>query len=304
MVNPIYVLVVNGQDITNKLYENSAKMTYVDMDRESSDTLTIQVAGEWDIVPFTDRCTLWIGYTSTNVWECGTFEVQSVTIEPFATTIQATATSFNNRIKEKRDKTYKETNIKDIVSTIAERHGLEIKCNISESVKYLEQSHESDMHLLTRLSYNYGAIFKIKQDTLVFWERKSTKQHTIEVSECSNYSVTFQNRSKYGMAAVEYRDTKENRVITVTVGSEKPVLKIKEYFENREEAKRVAQKRLDEANRGTVTGSLTTYGTDIVAGNRVIINGERRLEGYEFTIKKVTHTIDGGGFKTSLEFEN
>ncbi len=93
-------------------------------------------------------------------------------------------------------------------------------------------------------------------------------------------------------------------VKSVRVGSGTPVLKVDDYFESREDALRVLNSRLKKANRAKISGSLSIYGMDIVAGNKLELIGDSRFEDMEFSITRVTHTIGDGGFVTSLEFES
>ena len=88
------------------------------------------------------------------------------------------------------------------------------------------------------------------------------------------------------------------------MGTDRPVLKVDEHFESEAEARRVLNSRLKSENRGQVSGSLSIYGMDIVAGNKLEIKGDSRFEGLKFGITRVTHSIRDGGFVTRLEFES
>ena len=301
---PIYVLVVNGADVTTKMYENSASMTYVDNAGEMSDELSITIAGSWDIVKFSDKARLLLGYLDDEVWECGTFEVQSVKIGAFETRIKATSTSFNNDLKTKQNRVWHKKRVSDIVSNIAHRHNLKVECNIDTKVVYLSQANESDIHLLTRIAKEHNALFKIKDDRLLFVKREELGKYSIDIAECSNYSITFKNRTVYGSAIAEYYDSKENSSVRVKIGSGKPVLRLEEYFDSKEEARRVAQNKLKEQSRGKVSGSLSIYGMNIVSGGKIELVGDDRIKDMEFTIKKATHTINSSGFSSVLEFES
>jgi len=305
-IDPIYVLVVNGADVTTKMYENSASMTYTDNDGDEADSLDIRIAGKWDIVKFTDTAELWLGYASSNVWHIGTFTIQSVKIGAFETSIKATSANFNDGLKEKSDTVHKDRTIKSIVEEIANKQGLKVHCDVEGSLKYLLQQNESDIHFLTRLAKDSNALFKIKKDELIFINRDKTNTHTIDTAECygDGPTVTFNNRTIYGSAITEYWDSKENETQSVRVGTDRPILKIDEHFESRAEALRVLNSKLKSANRGKISGSLSIYGMDIVAGNKLVLTGDKRFDGLKFGITRVTHTIEDGGFSTVLEFEN
>jgi len=305
-VDPIYVLVVNGADVTTKMYENSASMSYTDTDGAEADTLDIKIDGYWDIVQFDDRAELWLGYASNNVWHVGTFTVQSVSVSAFETTIKATSADFNNSLKEKQNKTHKNKTIKKIVEEIATKRGLKARCDIDSSIEYIHQNNESDIHFLTRIAKDSNAIFKIKKDELVFINRDNTNTHTIDIAETfgNGPELTFNNRTIYGSGKAQYWDTQNNKWVKVSVGSGKPIIKIDDYFESESEARRVIESKLKNANRAKVSGRLSIYGMDIVAGNKLKLVGDKRFDDMEFTIKRVTHSINGSGFVTALEFES
>ena len=304
--DPIYVLVVNGADVTTKMYENSASMTYTDNDGDEADSLDIKVAGKWEKVSFKDTAELWLGYARSNVWHVGTFTVQSVKIGAFETTIKATSANFNDGLKEKNDTVHKKKSIKSIVEEIAAKQGLKVRCNVEGNFEYILQQDESDIHFLTRLAKDNNAIFKIKKDELIFINRDKTNTHIIDVAECygDGPGVTFNNRTIYSSAIATYWDSKENKTQTVRVGSGRPVLKEDEHFESRAEALRSLESNLKSANRGEVSGSLTIYGIDVVAGNKLELKGDERFKGLKFGITRVTHSIGDGGFSTALEFES
>lgn len=305
-IDPIYVLVVNGADVTTKMYENSASMTYTDNAGDEADSLEIKIAGKWDIVKFTDRAELWIGYASSNVWHVGTFTVQNVKVGAFKTSIKATSANFNTGLKEKTDRVHKDKSIKKIVEEIGANQKLKVKCDVEGTYNYILQQNESDIHFLTRLAKDSNAIFKIKKDELIFVSRDKTNIHTIDIAECygDGPTVTFNNRTIYGSAITEYWDSKENKTQSVRVGTDSPVLKVDEHFESRAEALRVLESKLKNANRGKISGSLSIYGMDIVAGNKLELVGDKRFEGLKFGITRVTHSIGESGFETRLEFES
>ena len=305
-IDPIYVLVVNGADVTTKMYENSASMTYTDNDGDESDALDIKVAGKWEKVSFKDTAELWLGYLGSAVWHVGTFTIQSVTIGAFETTIKATSANFNDRLKEKSDMVHKDKTIKKIVEEIASKQGLKVRCDVDGSLQYILQQDESDIHFLTRLAKDSNAIFKIKKDELIFINRDKTNTHTIEVAECygDGPKVNFNNRTVYGSAITEYWNSKANKTESVRVGKARPALKVDEHFESRAEALRVLNSRLKSENRGQVSGSLSIYGMDVVAGNKLELKGDKRFDGFKFGITRVTHSIGESGFVTALEFES
>jgi phage protein D len=303
--DPVFVLLVNGADVTNKIHANSMSMSYTDNDGDEADSLSITVAGYWDKASFLDKVELWLGYASSEVWSVGSFTVQKVVVGAFSSTIEATSTNFNGELKEKKNVVHKNKSIKSIVEKIAKKQNLEVKCNVADKVLYLHQHKESDIHFLTRIAKERNAIFKIKKDLLIFLDRESTNTQSIAVSECygDGPTVTFSSRAIYASAEAEFWSSKDNENKTVKVGNGSPVLKVDEHFEDEEEARAVLKSELKRENSSKISGRLSIYGMDVVAGNKLKLDGDKRYEGLIFGIVRVTHTIDGSGFSTGLEFE-
>ena len=302
MVTPIFAMTVNKIDVTKSIQEKLVFLEYVDYANLKSDELKFEVAGSYNIPKEEDVIELWIGYKETGVWSCGTFVVQSLPFNKTNTTIRATATNFTQNLKSKNTKTYKEQTVKQIVETVASRNKLEIKCNIEESLKYIIQKDESDLHFLTRLAKEHDAVFKIKRDILIFLKKEDTTKVIIDLNECRSYSGEFKKREKYGTVEAKWHNSKENRDESVKVGTGEPVLKLQEFYYDETEAKQRAEKALQEQKRKEFKGSLSIYGMDIVAGSKLVLSGDSRLEGREFSVTKVAHNL-GAGFVSGVEFE-
>ena len=97
--------------------------------------------------------------------------------------------------------------------------------------------------------------------------------------------------------------TKENKSKSIIVGSGKPVLVNESSFKDEADAKLKAQGKLQKANQGVVTGSLTVEGAIIFAGGVLTLIDTIEDDG-EFQIKSVSHEFSVNGWSTSLEFEN
>ena len=55
--------------------------------------------------------------------------------------------------------------------------------------------------------------------------------------------------------------------------------------------------------KGGVNGSLSAVGREIRAGGKLKIAGVAELDGMEFSIKSVSHSLNGRGYSVSVEFE-
>ena len=302
MVTPTFLLTVNGKDVTSSIKENLIKLEVTDYANLKSDEMVLEVLGAFNIPKEDDRIELWIGYEETGVWFVGSYIVQALPFNQTSTTVRATSTDFTKKLKEKNTKAYKEKSVKEIVEEIAGRNQLSIKCDILEPIVYMLQKDESDLHFLTRLAKEYGAIFKIKKDIMVFYKKEETRKIFLSLSECSSYSGEWKKREKYSSVECKWHDSIENKAKSVTAGSGEPILTIEEYFIDEAAAQVRAEKELAEQQRKEFAGSLSIYGQDIVAGAKLLLYGDSRIEGKEFSVTKVTHSL-GSGYVVGVEFE-
>lgn len=113
-----------------------------------------------------------IGATLAGV-DKGLYTVDQITHRgsPDRLIIRASSAEFRGKFGEKRTESYDDTTLGAIIETIAGRHGWESR--ISDQLKdkaipHLDQTEESDAHLLTRLAERYDALGTVKKQTLLF----------------------------------------------------------------------------------------------------------------------------------------
>jgi len=90
----------------------------------------------------------------------------------------------------------------------------------------------------------------------------------------------------------------------ITVGDGEPILRIRRFFKNAIQARRVAKAELEKANRKTLRGSFDIEGSNIIAGAKLEFLDIDKDFDSTFTVKSVSHTISNAGFKTHVEIEN
>jgi phage protein D len=308
---PTFKILANDTDVTLKLQKELISLTFKDEANEKADELSIEVGGEFARPKYKDELKLYLGYAGEALTFCGLFIVGDVEREDDSILhIEATSVNFSANLKEKRDITYEKVSIKDICNQIASRGGLKLKSDFEDiHIVSLAQSNESDLHFLNRLSKEYNSIFNIKNGTLIFTKKiKDDKKneelpsYIISEKNTSTISIQHSNKTLYKSCKSTYHDTKNNKVVEVIAGSGKPCLISKGSFKNEAEAMTKAKAKLDKANQGLVSGSLTIEGEVIFAGGKLVLIDTLEDDG-EYQIKSVSHTFDVNGWVTSLEFE-
>jgi phage protein D len=309
-MTPIFKVEVNSKDITDVLQKNLISISFSDEDGSQSDEITIDVAGNFKRPQYQDEIKLWLGYKESALFYCGIFKVQNTTRDKYSLSISATGADFSSVLKQKRDMSYEKVSLKDIAQIVADRHHLKLKSDFEDMfLPHLAQTNESDLHMMKRLSNDYNAIFSIKNGTLIFLKRIKKNRASdklpvfiIDASECDSYSIKHANKTIYGACEASWQDTKENVVKFVTVGSGVPILKMQGNFKTPAEATKKAEAKLQLANRGAKSGSVSMYGKEIYAGGILQLSGAGEDDG-EYSIKSVSHSFDNG-WSMSIEIEN
>lgn len=307
---PRFKILANDKDVTKHLQKNLISITLKDEANTKADELTIKVANKFKRPLYKDKLKLYLGYE--NLVFCGVFFVQSTTrFNNETLSISATSVDFSKTIKERRSITYEKLSIKDICTQIAKRNNLEVKCDLDDIYFVsVAQENESDLNFLDSLAKELNAIFNIKNHTLVFKKKIKDKKknnelpsYTIDVNSCNNISIKHSNKILYKSCKVLWHDTKENKVMEILAGSGSPVYVYECSVKNVAEAKTKALAKLQIANQGIVSGSLSLQGQIIFAGGILNLINSPEEDDEQYQIKSVSHTFDSNGWVTSLEFQ-
>lgn len=285
-------LIVNGKEADLSL----ESFSYKDEKGILSDSITLQLAGEFERPKYKDEIKAYIGN-----FYCGIFVVQNVKFSKYKTTVEATAIDFAGDLKEKKHRFFKDTSTQDICQTIASEHGLNCKADLKATITHISQVAQSDLEFLKKLSQQYNATFAIKNNTLLFLRNKKSdikQRYTIDENECENWELEYTNKTLYKSCKAIYHDTKTNKQKSVVVGNGNPVKVIQQYFKNEAEAKEKALSALELANKGTIKGNLSIYGQTIEAGALLL------FQDYKFQITSVNHSVTSAGWSIEVEFEN
>ena len=309
-MTPIFKVEANGSDVTAQLQKDLNSISFSDEDGNQSDEITIKVAGSFARPKYQDEIKLWLGYEEVGLFYCGLFKVQSTERDKYSLSISATGADFSSALKQKRDTSYEKVSLKDVARIVANRHELKLKSDFDDLfMPHLSQTNESDLHMMKRLAKDYNGIFSIKNGTLVFLKRIKENMASdklpvfeIDVSECDSYSIKHSDKTIYGACEASWHDTRENKMLSITVGNGTPVLKLKGNFKTPAEAKAKAEAKLQSANRGSKSGTITMHGREIYAGGMLKLTGAGEDDG-EYSIKSVNHTYDSG-WQMSIEIEN
>ena len=126
---------------------------------------------------------------------------------------------------------------------------------------------------------------------------------TLKLSELIELNITEVNKNSYDSVIVEWQDTDEAKIKSIKAGRGEMSYKMRIAKPKSEaEAYRMGEAKLNALNKGGISGSLRTAGGEIRAADKLeIVFGDDNKE--IFDIKRVVHTLDGGGYFVDIEFE-
>ncbi len=298
-LTPDAMVLINGSD--TKKHLNS--IVLIDKEDKEVDEVTLTFDNDYPRPGYNDTVLVYLGYKETGLYFCGSFKVQTTDKTQKHLKVKATSTDFIASLKERRNQSYENITLSGLVGLIAGRNGLAAKTDFGDVFfKHFEQSDESDLHLLNRLAKDYNAIYNIKNGTLIFLKKQNLPTFAVSRKECKSYSIKYANRLLYKSVKAVWWDTKENKSQSVVVGSGSPQYRLEEKFKDKAEAKRRAAGMLEYLNSGIVKGEVVLNGRNIIAGGKLLLQDFGSDDG-EYTIKRVTHTMNNAGYEIKVEFE-
>jgi len=303
---PDFKIEVNGKDVTENIKKHIVNLSLKDEAGDAVDELTLNFDNLFKRPKYEDKIKIWLGYKETGLYYCGAFLVQTTEKNQNSLRVRATSTNFTTEIKKKRNRSYENITLCDLVKKIADRNSLKYRCDFNDVFfKYLAQTNESDLNLLNRIARMYNATFNIKNETLIFIKKQGDNNlpiFEVDRKNVSSYSIKYANKTLYKSVKAIYHDTKENKQKEVIFGNGEPQYILQDTFKSEDEALKRAEGILNLLNAGIVNGNLVIDGMNIIAGAKLKLTGFGEDDG-EYSIKRVTHNLSGSGYTVRVEFE-
>lgn len=321
MLIPIFKIEYNQKDITKDVSNQVLNIEYTDFEHGQSDEITItfddtQKLWQNSWIPAKgDSLRVFIGYEGEKLLNCGIFEIDEIEFAtpPDILTIKAIATGITKALRQNNSVAYENKTLKQIASEVAQKHSLTLVGEIEDvRVERITQNQERDLTFLKKLAEQYGYIFKIAEDNLVFYKtEKLTGADAAKIlykSDLSRITLTEKTSKNYKSVTVSYHNPKTGKKVTATAKNENcvkgDILKINERCENKQQALLKAKAALAKGNN-TIEGSIDLVGNpNLVAG----LNVELKDLGYfsgKYHITQTRHFIDRtAGYGTGLEVKS
>ena len=179
-------------------------------------------------------------------------------------------------------------------------------------VDRITQNQERDLSFLTKLAEQYGYIFKIAENNLVFYDVQKLKGSKLTQifykQDLIHINLREKTSQKYKAVQVSYFDPKKKKTVKATARNENvakgDTLKITARCSDKKQAIVKAKAALGTAD-DKIEGSLEFIGNPyLIAGTNIELKGIGHFSG-KYHIKQARHVYDrSNGYKTYCEVES
>ena len=321
MMTPIYEILAGQSDATVAIRDRLLSLTLTDEAGYQSDSLEIRLDDRDGQIKLPRRgvtLEVRLGFKEVGLAEMGLFTVDEVEVKgpPAMLTVRARSADLRDELKDQKTRSWSDTTLEAVVATIAADHGLTLRMPPPPPTIYLphlDQSNESDLHLLTRLARRWDYVFKLSGKRLAFVPAgqglagggEPVSAVTIRRDQVKDYRAILADRGKYRSVEAHWQDQEEGKRASEHAGEGEPVFVLRHTYPDAEQARSAARSRLDQLARGRSTVSLTLANGDpkLRAQSRVTLTGFRTGVDGEWLATRVTHKLTSSGYTTSLEAE-
>lgn len=174
--SPAFSIVIEGKDVTTVLDTRLMSLTLTDNRGFEADQLDLELDDADGLIALPRRgavIQLALGWKGQPLFPKGAFTVDEIEHSgaPDRLTIRARSADFRETLNTRREKSWHQTTVGDVVKDIAARHNLKValgKDLTDKALDHMDQTNESDASFLMKLARQYGAIASVKDGNLLF----------------------------------------------------------------------------------------------------------------------------------------
>ncbi|MGU5416488.1 phage late control D family protein [Klebsiella michiganensis] len=225
VLTPDFMLMLDSKDITGNISNRLMSLTMTDNRGFEADQLDIELDDADGLVELPLRgavLTLYLGWKGFALMGKGSFTVDEVEHHgaPDTVTIRARSADFRGTLNSRREESWHDKTLGEIVAAIATRNKLTSSV-IPElagiKIPHIDQSQESDAKFLTRLAERNGGEVSVKAGKLLFLRAgrgvttsgKAIPQVTITRSDGDRHQFSIADRGAYTGVTAKWLHTKD-----------------------------------------------------------------------------------------------
>ncbi|EJT9083660.1 phage late control D family protein [Salmonella enterica] len=344
--SPAFSITIEGKDVTTVMDARLMSLTLTDNRGFEADQLDLELddADGQIVLPRRGAVIhLALGWKGQPLFPKGAFTVDEIEHSgaPDRLTIRARSADFREPLNTRREKSWHQTTVGEVVKEIAARHNLKVALGqdlTDKALDHMDQTNESDASFLMKLARQYGAIASVKDGNLLFIRQgqgrtasgKPLPVITITRKAGDGHRFTLADRGAYTGVIASWLHTREPRKKETTsvkrrrkkattpkepeakqgdylVGTDENVLVLNRTYANWSNAERAAKMQWERLQRGVASFSLQLAEgrADLYTEMPVKVTGFKQpIDDAEWTITTLTHSVSpDNGFTTSMELE-
>jgi|GEM_PF-206675 len=321
-----YQIIYEGKDITREISAEVTGLTYTDKTIGEADDLTIQVKDEthkwkntWNPTKG-DKITANI-ITAAGTLPCGTFTVDEVRFTGEKNgghycDINALGVGVKDGVRTKTSFAHEGKTLYQIVNKIAAKYNYTVQGKINNySIVRVTQFHETDMEFLHRLAEEYGYVFTLRGNILVFTYlpelSRDTSGYAVNFKDLiGSYTIVDKVAGIYVRGQNRYHNPKTKKLYDALVEagalSSADALRLQHPVDNEQQGLYVADGRIYKKNQDQVEVSAAIKGNIfIVAGNKATLVGDEwGIYAGNYFIGESKHSLTkSGSYVTSARYK-
>lgn len=320
---PMCKLVVDGRDITDAIEKRLDSIRLTDNRGMEADTLDISLSdhdGALAIPPRGATVELWLGWHTSGLVYKGSYTVDETEHSgaPDMISIRARSADLRETLKTKREQTWKDALLREILGTIALRSGLDLKIEPSlgaQMIAHMDQANESDANIITRLAEQFDAVIGVKAGCLICSPTGAGKTSsglnlphiTLTREDGDGHRFLQADRNSYsGVKAYYYEPNSAVKQEAIAGGGEN-LKELRHTYSDKQSALRAARSELTRLLRGTATLSyrLAHGRPDLIPELTYSLIGVKdEIDAITWLGSNLVHDYSSSGFTTSLDLEN
>ena len=219
---------IAGKNVTGDVSRFLSKITYTDKEEEESDDVSLtfeDTEAVWQSAWYPsqgDTLQMKLG-TQGNMLDCGLFEIDEIELElaPDTLAVKAIAAGITKSLRTRNSKAFEKQTLRKIAQFFADKHGLKLTGKVGELQKIeigrKTQDNETDLHFLSSLAKEYGLVFSVRGDQLVFMDKadldKADSILTIDKLQMSKARFRDKTSQTFSSSVVSTRNVKTNKVV-------------------------------------------------------------------------------------------
>jgi len=321
---PAFRLTVDGLDIAQLISPRLMSLELTDNRGVEADQLSITLSdhdGLLTIPPKGAVLRLWLGWSDTGLVDKGTYTVDETEHSgaPDVLSIRARSADLRKNLKTKRERSWSNTTLGDVLGDIAIGNGL--TATIAGpldglSILQLDQANESDANLISRLAEEFDAVASVKAGCLLCLPAGGGKTAsgldlphiTLTRADGDQHRYLQADRDSYDGVRAYYYDVNSAKKQEAIAGGGDNLKDLRHTYSDQQSALRAARAEFRRLQRGSATLSYTLAmgRPDLIPELTYTLQGVKaEIDEIIWYGGNVQHSLSAdGGYTVSLELES